>query len=137
MSLFSECEYLTFCFPDATVFPDNLNLMVLDGNVDTDVDIISRTVDDVRSNSDRLDYFIASCEFGNEHCGTTDVRTCINGKAVYAICFLFEPNITNSTCNYISSIDLNRMVDKIGNEYESWIAPFKSLLELFGISASK
>jgi len=95
----------------ATVFPDNVNLMVLDGNVDTGVDIVSRTVDDVRASSERLDYFIASCDFGNEHCGTSDVRTCIN--------------------------DLNRMVDKIGNEYESWIAPFKALLELFGIPASK
>lgn len=83
--LLSEFDFLTFYFPDATVFPDNVNLMVLDGNVDTGVDIVSRTVDDVRASSERLDYFIASCDFGNEHCGTSDVRTCINGR-LYKLC---------------------------------------------------
>lgn len=95
----------------ATVFSDNVNLMVLDANVDPNSDIVSRTLDDARSKQERLDYFLASCEFGNEQCGTTDVRTCIN--------------------------DLSRMVDRIGNEYEDWISPFASILEVLGISASK
>jgi hypothetical protein len=74
----------------ATVFPNNVNLMVLDGSVDPNSDIISRTMDDARSKQERLDYFIASCEFGNEQCESTDVRTCIN--------------------------DVNRMVDKLGDQ---------------------
>ena len=95
----------------ATVFPDNVNLMILDGSVDPNSDIISRTLDDVRSKQDRLDYFLASCEFGNEQCGAPDVRTCIN--------------------------DVSRMADRIGDEYETWIAPFKSVLEILGIPANK
>jgi hypothetical protein len=95
----------------ATVFSDNVNLMVLDGSVDPNSDIVSRTLDNARANQDRLDYFFASCEFGNEQCGTTDVRTCIN--------------------------DLSRMVDRIGNEYQNWIAPFSSILEVLGINANK
>jgi pimeloyl-ACP methyl ester carboxylesterase len=95
----------------ATVFPNNVNLMVLDGSVDPNSDIISRTMDDVRSKQERLDYFIASCEFGNEQCGSTDVRSCIN--------------------------DLNRMVDRLGDQYESWIAPFQGILEMLGIMANK
>ena len=95
----------------STMFPEKVNLMVLDGSVDTESDIVSRTRDDIRAKSDRLDYFIASCEFGNKQCGTSDVRTCIN--------------------------NLNRMVDKIGDDYESWIAPFKDLLDMFGIHASE
>lgn len=95
----------------STMFPDKVNLMVLDGSVDPESDIVSRAQDDIRSESDRLDYFLASCEFGNKQCGTSDVRTCIN--------------------------NMNRMVDRIGNEYENWIAPFKDLLAIFGINAGK
>jgi pimeloyl-ACP methyl ester carboxylesterase len=95
----------------ATVFPNNVNLMVLDGSVDPNSDIISRTMDDARSKQERLDYFIASCEFGNEQCGSTDVRSCIN--------------------------DLNRMVDRLGDQYESWIAPFQGILEMLGVMANK
>jgi hypothetical protein len=69
------------------------------------------TIDNARSKQERLDYFIASCEFGNEQCGSTDVRTCIN--------------------------DLNRMVDNIGDQYESWIAPFQGILEILGIMAPR
>lgn len=64
----------------ATMFAENVNLMVLDGSVDPNSDIVSRTIDDVRSKQERLDYFIASCEFGNVQCGTFDVRSCINGE---------------------------------------------------------
>jgi pimeloyl-ACP methyl ester carboxylesterase len=96
----------------ATVFPNNVNLMVLDGSVDPNSDIISRTMDDARSKQERLDYFIASCEFGNQQCGSTDVRSCINDL-------------------------LNRMVDKLGDQYESWIAPFQGILEIHGIMADK
>lgn len=95
----------------STMFPDKVNLMVLDGSVDPESDIVSRAQDDIRSESDRLDYFLASCEFGNKQCGTSDVRTCIN--------------------------NMNRMVDRIGNEYENWIAPFKDLLAIFGINAGE
>ncbi len=62
----------------ATVFSDNVNLMVLDSSVDPDSDITSRTVDEARSYQQRLDYFIASCEFGNTQCPVVDLRTCIN-----------------------------------------------------------
>lgn len=94
-----------------TVFSDNVNLMVLDGSVDPNSDIVERTIDDVRSKQQRLDYFIASCEFGNKQCGVSDVRTCIN--------------------------DVNAMVDKIGDEYEDWLAPFQGLLEMMGFNANK
>mmetsp|Transcript_17538 Transcript_17538/g.38236 ORF Transcript_17538/g.38236 Transcript_17538/m.38236 type:complete len:650 (+) Transcript_17538:164-2113(+) len=91
----------------ATVFSDNVNLMVLDGSVDPNSDIVSRTKDDVRSKQQRLDYFIASCEFGNVQCGAPDVRQCIN--------------------------DVNRLVDWAGDEFEDWLSPFKDLLEIFGL----
>ena len=48
----------------------------LDANVDPGSDIVSRTVDDARAKQQRLDYFIASCEFGNGQCGgDRDMRT--------------------------------------------------------------
>ena len=49
----------------ATIFSDKVKLMILDGSVDPNSDIISRELDDARSKQQRLDYFIASCEFGN------------------------------------------------------------------------
>ena len=95
----------------ATVFSDNVNLMVLDGSVDPNTDIVSRTMDDARSKQQRLDYFIASCEFGNVQCGVPDVRTCIN--------------------------DVNMIVDWICDEFEDWLAPFQGLLEILGFNTNK
>mmetsp|Transcript_29226 Transcript_29226/g.53426 ORF Transcript_29226/g.53426 Transcript_29226/m.53426 type:complete len:648 (+) Transcript_29226:162-2105(+) len=91
----------------ATVFSDNVNLMVLDGNVDPNTDIESRTMDDARSKQQRLDYFIASCEFGNVQCAVPDLRQCIN--------------------------DVNRLVDWTGDEFQDWLAPFKGRLEILGL----
>ena len=62
----------------ASIFPDNVNLMVLDGSVIPNYDIVQASEDDARSPNQRIDYFIASCEFGNDQCGVKDMRTCIN-----------------------------------------------------------
>lgn len=95
----------------ATIFSDKVNLMILDGNVDPNSDIVSRELDDARSKQQRLDYFIASCEFGNEQCGDTDVRTCLN--------------------------DASRMVDWLGDEAGDWLAPVRTLLEFFNLRSGK
>ncbi len=95
----------------ATIFSENVNLLVLDGSVDPNSDIVSRTMDDARSKQQRLDYFIASCEFGNTQCGVPDLRTCIN--------------------------DVNRMVDWIGEEFDDWLSPFQGFLELVGFQMSR
>ncbi|EJK75644.1 hypothetical protein THAOC_02626 [Thalassiosira oceanica] len=96
----------------ATVFPNNVNLMILDANVDPGSDIVSRTVDDARAKQQRLDYFIASCEFGNGQCGgDRDMRTCVN--------------------------NVNEMVDAVSEQFDSFLTPFASLFELFGIRIGK
>lgn len=95
----------------ATTFSDRVNLMVLDGNVDPTSDIVSRELDDARAKQHRLDYFIASCEFGNDQCGGIDARMCLN--------------------------DVSRMVDWLGDEVGDWLAPFRNVLELFGLMSGK
>ena len=61
-----------------TIFPDNVNLMVLDGSVIPNYDILQNSEDAARSTNQRIDYFIASCEMGNEKCAVKDMRACIN-----------------------------------------------------------
>mmetsp|Transcript_8226 Transcript_8226/g.14355 ORF Transcript_8226/g.14355 Transcript_8226/m.14355 type:complete len:614 (+) Transcript_8226:59-1900(+) len=95
----------------ATIFSDKVNLMVLDGSVDPNSDIVSRELDDARAKQERLDYFIASCEFGNGQCGDTDVRTCLN--------------------------DVSTMVDWLGEEIGDWLAPVRKVLEFFGMQTGK
>jgi len=94
----------------ATIYSDNVNLMVLDGSVDPNSDIVSRSRDDARSKQQRLDYFIASCEFGNVQCPVPNIRSCIN--------------------------DVNDMVKHIGDEWETWLKPIQGLLEMIGINAN-
>jgi len=60
-----------------TIFPDNVNLMVLDGSVIPNYDIAQASEDYARSANQRIDYFIASCEFGSE-CGVKDMRACVS-----------------------------------------------------------
>jgi len=60
-----------------TIFPGNVNLMVLDGSVIPNYDIFQASEDDARSPNQRIDYFIASCEFGTE-CGVKDMRACVS-----------------------------------------------------------
>ena len=56
----------------ATIFPKKTNLMVLDSNTDPGSDFRESAEDDVRSANQRFDYFIATCEFGNQQCGVDD-----------------------------------------------------------------
>lgn len=60
-----------------SIFPDNVNLMVLDGNRIPNYDILQASEDYARSANQRIDYFIASCEFGSE-CGVKDMRACVS-----------------------------------------------------------
>ena len=52
--------------------------MVLDGSVIPNYDILQNSEDAARSTNQRIDYFIASCEMGNEKCAVKDMRACIN-----------------------------------------------------------
>jgi len=61
-----------------TIFPDNVNLMVLDGSIPPNYDIVQASEDTARSTNQRIDYFIATCEFGNDKCGVKDMRACVN-----------------------------------------------------------
>jgi len=61
-----------------TIFPDNVRLMVLDGSVIPNYDILQFSEDAARSTNQRIDYFIASCEMGNKNCGVKDMRVCVN-----------------------------------------------------------
>ncbi len=61
----------------ATVFPKHVNLLVLDGNTCPDNDIVDWIEVLARSMNQRIDYFIASCEFGTQ-CGRTNMRSCVN-----------------------------------------------------------
>lgn len=90
----------------ATVFPSSVNLMILDGSVDPESDIVSRTMDDARSKQQRLDYFIASCEFGNSQCGVKDMRSCVN--------------------------DINRLVTDMRDDVADYLDPFSDFLKMFG-----
>jgi len=60
-----------------SIFPDNVNLMVLDGSAPPNYDILQASEDTARSTNQRIDYFIASCEFGTE-CGVKDMRACVS-----------------------------------------------------------
>ena len=53
----------------ATVFPLNVNLMVLDSNMPPNYDVAQFSEDKARSTNARIDYFIASCQwFGHNKC---------------------------------------------------------------------
>ena len=45
----------------ATLFPEHVNLMVLDGNDDPNSDLLLNVEDVARSLNDRIDYAIYSC----------------------------------------------------------------------------
>ncbi len=62
----------------ATVFPSNVNLLVLDGNDDPNVDIVENTVDIARSANQRIDFFMSSCEMFPDTCPVDNMRECIN-----------------------------------------------------------
>lgn len=62
----------------ATVFPKNINLLVLDGNDDPNVDIVENTVDLARSTNQRIDFFISSCDMFPDTCPVDNMRQCIN-----------------------------------------------------------
>ncbi len=62
----------------ATVFPSNVNLLVLDGNDDPNVDIVENTVDVARSANQRIDFFMSSCEMFPDTCPVDNMRECIN-----------------------------------------------------------
>ena len=50
----------------STIFPLNVNLLVLDGNASPgEYDVAKFSTDMARSTNSRIDYFIASCEMGN------------------------------------------------------------------------
>ena len=61
-----------------SIFPDNVNLMVLDASRIPNYDILQASEDYARSANQRIDYFIASCEFGNDKCGVKDMRACVS-----------------------------------------------------------
>ena len=52
----------------ATVFPLNVNLMVLDSNMPPNYDVAQFSEDKARSTNARIDYFIASCQFSHNKC---------------------------------------------------------------------
>ena len=60
----------------ATVFPRNINLMVLDGNQSPRSELFENFNDKARVMNNRIDYFIASCEFTEGGC-KVDLRTCL------------------------------------------------------------
>jgi len=91
----------------ATVFPSSVNLMILDGSVDPESDIVSRTMDDARSKQQRLDYFIASCEFGNSQCAVKDMRSCVN--------------------------DINGLVSDMRDDVVDYFSALADLLEMLGV----
>lgn len=60
----------------ATVFPRNINLMVLDGNQSPRSELFENYNDKALVMNNRIDYFIASCEFTEGGC-KVDLRTCL------------------------------------------------------------
>eukprot|EP00986_Skeletonema_menzelii_P009736 scaffold4513_cov133-Skeletonema_menzelii.AAC.1 len=60
----------------ATMFPANVHLMVLDGSINPVSDIVVFSEDQARSLNQRIDYFIAGCEFG-DGCVVDDVSQCV------------------------------------------------------------
>ena len=61
-----------------TIFPKHVNLMVLDGNMLPNYDIVEFSDGLARSTNHRIDYFIATCEMGNTQCGVSDMGDCVN-----------------------------------------------------------
>ena len=59
-----------------TMFPENVHLMVLDGNMNPVSDIVELSEDLARASNQRIDYFIAGCEFG-DGCLVDDVPKCM------------------------------------------------------------
>ena len=60
----------------ATMFPGNVHLLVLDSNINPVSDIVEFSEDIVRSMNQRIDYFIAGCEF-EDGCTVDDVPKCM------------------------------------------------------------
>ena len=60
----------------ATMFPDNMHLMVLDGGTYPVFDIVESSEARVRSMNQRIDYFIAGCEF-EDGCHVDDIPKCM------------------------------------------------------------
>lgn len=70
----------------ATLFPERVNLMVLDGNDDADVDITQNAEDIAKSMHQRITYFVSVCSeetFNTDgpatKCGIDDPSGCITG----------------------------------------------------------
>ena len=62
----------------STIFPLNVNLLVLDGNASPgEYDVAKFSTEMARSTNSRIDYFIASCEMGNM-CAVNDMEDCVN-----------------------------------------------------------
>jgi hypothetical protein len=62
----------------ATVYPNHVNLMVLDGNDDPNTDIVENAIDIARSGNQRIDYFISSCDMFPQSCPVDNMRKCFN-----------------------------------------------------------
>ena len=58
----------------ATLFPQSVQLMVLDGNDDPNSDILANAQDIARSHDQCIEYFVAQCE-ASDHC-ELDLRAC-------------------------------------------------------------
>ncbi|KAL3913121.1 MAG: hypothetical protein SGILL_006615, partial [Bacillariaceae sp.] len=68
----------------ATIFPHNVNLMVLDGSTEADSNIVVSTEEIVESTNQRINYAIYSCDIAqarNPGACPVDARQCLNDLA--------------------------------------------------------
>ena len=99
----------------ATIYPNNVNLMVLDGNDDPNTDIVKNADTIARSGNQRIDYFISSCDMFPQSCPVDNMRKCIN-----ELNNLFQTNANDLEATFFITNPSNLMFNVIQGLFASF-----------------
>ena len=115
----------------ATIFPNNVHLMVLDANVYPGSDIVKMTETNVESMNQRIDYIIYSCNLlemqSPGSCPIRDFRACLNdvqtllnesGKVGLKAIVNGDLEYKVKMCNAVEAGDIDTVNELVG-EYEN------------------
>ena len=94
----------------ATIYPDNVKYMVLDGNADPNTDIEKNSFDIAKSLHQRITYFISACS--EEKCGVKDASTCV--MKLKNLIYSHPEKYPSITPNYVMTKILHELYKNTG-----------------------